>query len=103
MRTPPGDWRRPTETSSYGWDETDCAEPATGPGVLLHPWRVTDDRLETLALNVACVVAAGFTAFVLGMWARTGETTPAAVVGMLMVWAVLAFGWFMAPTRRGLS
>jgi len=62
---------------------------------------VTDERLETLALHVACVVAAAFTAFVLGMWAETGQTTPAGVVGMLLVWAVLGFGWFSRPPRPG--
>ncbi|WP_110180523.1 hypothetical protein [Nocardioides solisilvae] len=61
---------------------------------------MTDERLETAALNVACVVASGFTAFVLGMWARTGETSAPAVLGVLLVWAVLAFGWFSRPRPR---
>lgn len=65
--------------------------------------RVIDERLETVLLNVACVVASGFTAFVLGMWAKTGSADPAAVVGDLLVWAVLAFGWFYRAGERNPS
>ena len=62
-----------------------------------------DERLEVFARNLAWVVASGFTAFVLGMWARTGATDPAPVVGMITVWGVLAFGSLTGPARRGTS
>ncbi len=64
---------------------------------------VIDERLETLALNLACVIASGFTAFVLGMWAKTGSVEPAAVAGMMLIWGVLVVGWVTGPARRGLS
>ena len=66
-----------------------------------HPGGVIDERLETLALNAAWVVAAAFTAFVLGMWQRTGEVEAPALVGVVLVWGVLAFGAVSRPRRRG--
>lgn len=54
---------------------------------------MTDERLETLCLNLASVLASGFTAYTFGTWAQTGSVDVVLVVASVLIWVVLATGW----------